>query len=157
MFSIRRLRSHHVAESKWDVTQSLREAFRLGACIGSRSFLLCPWQKESESGKRLQTLENIHVDERTDMGRYMLRQTGGNPELDDLTRQEAATERIALLYRSCFHSLSDVEDDSTWRTVINYKHQLHEKTTLRARANTFPNPQKIISRDVTSQTNRQQM
>lgn len=42
MFSIRRLRSHHVAESKWDVTQSPREAFRLGACIGSRSFLLCP-------------------------------------------------------------------------------------------------------------------
>ena len=42
MFPIKRLRSQHVAQSKWAVTQSPREVQRLAAYSGSRSLLLSP-------------------------------------------------------------------------------------------------------------------
>lgn len=68
MFPIRRLRSQHVAYGKWDVTWGVHRFKIISPLSLTKGF---------ESSKRLKTLENIDVDECTEMGKIHVKANWG--------------------------------------------------------------------------------
>ena len=85
MFPIRRLSSQHVPTANGPELNHWGRSSGAGRTV-HRFKIITPLHvtKGSKNSQRMQTLEDIGVDERTEMGRWMSKQSGGNPEPEEL-------------------------------------------------------------------------